>query len=100
VALARYLTGIAPGFSISFEQPTVTAERGTKARVTVNINRISGFTGNVTVTPPDPSGSIKPKPKSPITTSDSPVVFKMKIGAGAATSPHDFIFTGKTRGHL
>lgn len=95
VAIARYLSGIGPDFSIGFDPPTVTAERGTKARVTVIINRTGGFTGNVTVTPPDPAGGIKPKPNAPMTTSDSSVVYKMKIGAGADTGPHDFLFTAK-----
>ena len=95
VALARYSTGIVKGFSIGFEQATVTAERGTKARVNVVITRTGGFTGNVTVTPADPSGGIKPKPNAPMTTSDSSVVYKMKIGAGADPGPHDLVFTAK-----
>ena len=95
VAIARYLSGIGPDFSIGFDQPSVTAERGTKARVTVIITRTGGFTGNVTVTPPDRAGGIKPKPNAPMTTSDSSVVYKMKIGAGADTGPHDFLFTAK-----
>jgi uncharacterized delta-60 repeat protein len=95
VAMARYLSGIGPDFSITFDQSTVTAAPGTKARVTVKINRIAGFTGNVTVTPPDPAGGIKPKPGSPIATTDSSVAFKMKIGDGAATGPHVFTFTAK-----
>jgi len=95
VALARYSSGIVKGFSIGFEQATVTAERGTKARVNVIITRTGGFTGNVTVTPPDPSGGIKPKPNAPMTTSDSSVVYKMKIGAGADPGPHDLVFTAK-----
>jgi uncharacterized delta-60 repeat protein len=102
VALARYLSGIAPDFSIGFDQPTVTAERGTKARVTVVINRIAGFTGSVTVTPPAASGGIKPKPADPITTSDSSAVFKLKVGGSAAVGPQTLTFTatdnsGKTR---
>jgi uncharacterized delta-60 repeat protein len=102
VAMARYLSGIAPDFSIGFDQPTVTADRGTKARVNVTINHIAGFTGNVTITPPAPSGGIKPKPADPITTSDSSAAFKLKIGASAAVGPQALTFTatdssGKTR---
>jgi hypothetical protein len=48
------------GFSLGFDSPTVTAQQGTKIRVTVNINRIGGFTGSVTVTPPDPTMGITP----------------------------------------
>src|SRR5262249_41213721 len=46
LALARYSSGIVKGFSIGFEQSTVPGERGTKARVTVKIERLGGFTGN------------------------------------------------------
>src|SRR5262249_5156118 len=95
LALARYLSGIAPDFSLGFEQPAVTVDRGAKARVTVTINRIAGFSGNVTVTPPDPAGGIKPKPADPITTSDSSAVFKMKVGGGAAVGPHALTFTAR-----
>ena len=92
----------APDFSISFDQPTITAQVGTKARVTVNINRIGGFTGNVTVTPPLPSGGIKAKPPDPMTTTEGSVTFKMKIGAGVALGSYPLTFTatddsGRTR---
>jgi len=101
VALARYLSA-APDFSIGFDQSTVTAERGTKARITVTINRVGGFTGSVTVTPPAPEGGIKPKPADPVTTSDSSAVFKLKVGGSAAVGPQALTFTatdssGKTR---
>jgi len=84
-----------PDFSLGFDQSTVNAQAGTKARVTVNINRAGGFTGNVTVTPPDPAGGIKPRPADPITTTDTTATFKLKIGAGAAPGPHQLTFTGK-----
>ena len=84
-----------PDFSLGFDQSTVNAQAGTKARVTVNINRTGGFTGNVTVTPPNPAGGIKPKPADPITTTDSTASFKFKIAAGAAPGPHQLTFTGK-----
>jgi hypothetical protein len=82
-------------FSIGFDSPTVTAQQGTKARVTVNINRSPGFTGNVTVTPPDPALGIAPKPPDPITTMDTNVTFKLKIKGGAALGPHQVTFTGR-----
>jgi virginiamycin B lyase len=84
-----------PDFSLGFDQSTVNGQAGTKARVTVNIKRTGGFTGNVTVTPPDPSGGIKAKPPDPITTTDTTAVFKLKIGGGAATGPHQLVFKGK-----
>jgi streptogramin lyase len=83
-----------PDFSLGFDQSTVNGQAGTKVRVTVNINRTGGFTGNVTVTPPDPSGGIKAKPPDPVTTTDATAVFKLKIGGAAATGPHQLIFKG------
>ena len=81
-------------FTLGFDSPTVTAQAGTKARVTVNINRSPGFTGNVTVTPPDPAMGIVPKPPDPIATTDTSVTFKLKIKGGAALGPHQVTFTG------
>ena len=85
---------VGPDFSLSFNQSTVTAQAGTKARITVNINRTGGFTGNVTVTPARPGGGIKPKPADPITTTDSSATFKMKIGGAVAPGPYQLTFTG------
>jgi hypothetical protein len=81
-------------FSLGFDSPTVTAQQGTKVRVTVNIDRPCGFAGNVTVTPPDPAMGIKSKPPDPIATTDTGVTFKLKIGGGAPLGPHQEIFTG------
>jgi hypothetical protein len=91
-----------PDFLIGFDQSTVTAQAGTKARVTVNINRLGGFNGNVTITPPDPANGIKPKPPGAVTTSDSSATFKLKIGGGVAPGRYDRVFTanddsGRTR---
>src|SRR5262249_38206751 len=72
---------------------TVTAQKGTTIRVTVNINRIGGFTGNVTVTPPDPAMHINPKPPAPIATTDTSVTFKLRIKGGAPLRPHQETFT-------
>ena len=81
------------GFSLGFDSPTVTAQQGTKIRVTVNINRIGGFTGNVTVTPPDPAMGINSKPRDPIATTDTSVTFTLKIKGGAPLGPHQETFT-------
>jgi hypothetical protein len=85
-----------PDFSLSFNSSTVTADRGTKARVDVLINRTGGFTGNVTVSLPDsvPAG-IKPKPSDPITTTDNGATFKLKIKEGAAPGSYQLTFTAR-----
>ena len=82
-------------FSLGFDSPTVTAQPGTKVRVIVNINRSNGFTGNVTVTPPDPAMGIVPKPPDAIATTDTKVTFKLKIKGGAPLGPHQVTFTGR-----
>jgi VCBS repeat protein len=88
------------GFSLGFDSPTVSAQQGTKIRVTVNINRIAGFTGNVTVTPPDRLWGINPKPPAPIATTDTSVTFKLKIKRGVLKKdpphgPHQITFTAR-----
>ncbi|HKA22449.1 MAG TPA: delta-60 repeat domain-containing protein [Blastocatellia bacterium] len=95
-ALARYLSGAAtqPDFALFFEPDVVGAQPGTKTRITVKINRTGGFTGSVTVTPPDPAMGIKPKPAGPITTSDNSASFKLKIRP-SVTDTHLLTFTGR-----
>jgi len=82
-------------FSLAFDSPTVTAQAGTKARVTVNIVRTGGFTGNVTITPPPPANGIKAKPPDPIPTTDASVVFKFKVGGGVTPGQYPLTFTAK-----
>jgi hypothetical protein len=83
------------GFSLGFDSPTVTAQQGTKIRVTVNINRTIGFTGNVSVTPPDPAMGINPKAPGPIATTDTSVTFTLKIKGGSPLGPHQVTFTAR-----
>ncbi len=97
-ALARYMAGEAggPDFALGFSQPTVTAGRGAKAKITVNLTRMNGFTGDVTVTPPDASDvGIITKSPEPIITSGATAKWKFKIKGGAETGPHQLTFTGK-----
>lgn len=88
-----------PDFALGFNSTTVDGFRGAKAKIVVTITRIGGFTGDVTVTPPDPSAEgIVAKFPDPITTSDSTASWKFKIKASAATGPHQLTFTGKDGG--
>ena len=89
------ITAAGPDFSITFDSSTATAQAGTKARVTVNITRTGGFTGNITVTPPDPQSGIKPKPPDPVTTTGNSVVFKLKISGGTPPGSYQLLFKGK-----
>ena len=98
-ALARYQPDVVAGpgdFSLGFNQPSVIGTRGTKVRITVNLNRTGGFTGDITVTPPDASAiGILTKPPEPIRTSDSAASWKFKIKGSAPTGPQQMIFTGR-----
>jgi len=85
-----------PDFGLGFNSTTVDGVRGAKAKIVVTITRIGGFTGDVTVTPPDASAEgIVAKFPEPITTSDSTASWKFKIKASAATGPHQLTFTGR-----
>ena len=95
--LARYLspTATQPDFALFFSPDTVNVQPGTKVRVTVNISRTGGLTGNITVTPPDAAMGIKPKPSDSITTADNSASFKLKIAGGASVGLHQLTFSGK-----
>jgi hypothetical protein len=86
--------GSGPDFALSFDSPTIPGPAGTKVPVTLNITRTGGFTGEVIITPPDPSGGIKAKPPDPAATTDSTYRVKLKIAGGAPLGPHQLIFTG------
>jgi hypothetical protein len=90
IAVARYVAlGEPPNFSISFERSPITVDRGTTVKVHVLINRSGGFSGNVTVTPPDTSGlGVKFKPPFDIPTTEDSVIFKLKIKGSATPGPH------------
>ena len=87
--------GSRPDFGLTLNSATVNGQRGTKVNVEVGINRKGGFTGDVTVTPPDTKAlKIKVKPKSK-TTDDESVTFKLNIKGGAPVGAHQLVFTGK-----
>ncbi|HJQ25299.1 MAG TPA: delta-60 repeat domain-containing protein [Blastocatellia bacterium] len=93
-ALARYTVAAPPDFAIGFNATQVTASRGTKVPIVVNVNRTGGFAGAVTVTPPDVSAlKIKMIPPDPVTTTEAQVTFKAKIKGGAPTGVHELTFT-------
>src|SRR5262249_52523578 len=102
-ALVRYSSGAsAADFTIGFDAPSVSAQAGTKARVTVLINRKGGFSGNVTIPPPAANSGIKPKPPDPVTTTSGSASFKLKIGGGVSPGSYTRTFTamddlGRTR---
>ena len=94
-AVARYI-GTPPSFSLTPSQLMLAAERGAKAKVQILINRSAGFTGAVTVDPPDSNSAFKPKPSGPMSTTGNSIVFKLKIKSGAPTGPRQVIFVGRS----
>jgi hypothetical protein len=92
---------IGPDFSFSFSQSSVTTPFG-KVKVTADITRTGGFTGNVTITPatPLPKGIILVGDS--VSTTDSRVSFKLKVKGSAALGAQTLTFqarddSGKTR---
>lgn len=82
-----------PDFTISFADPNPTVSQGDKGFFVLNINRIGGFTGDVTIEAPDTSADkIKLSPPS-TSTSDAMVSFKYKIKRSASTGTKQLIFT-------
>lgn len=83
-----------PDFSLSFDPVVATAQRGTKGRSTLMINRTGGFTGNVTIITPDASGiGVKVKPGEASTT-DASLGFKFKVKETATVGSQELTFTG------
>ena len=82
-----------PGFALAVDPATATAQRGTTIKVTLNVTRTGGFSGNIFITSSAPL-KIKVKPPSRSTTDDSPR-FKLKVKAGAAIGAHEIVFTGR-----
>jgi uncharacterized membrane protein len=83
-----------PDFSLALAQSTVTASKGTKVPITVDISRLGGLTGKVTVTPPTglPTG-IK-LPAAPESTKSGNVNFTIKVKGTAQAGSYPMVFTG------
>jgi uncharacterized delta-60 repeat protein len=92
--LARYNTE--PDFALAFSQSTENMSLGTRARVVLNIARLGGYTGNVTVTAPDTSAlDIRIIPDSVTTTADS-VKFKINVRGDTPPGSHPLVFTAQS----
>jgi len=94
LVVARYNTE--PDFGLAFSQPTETVSTETKVKVTLNIARLGGFIGNVTITPPDASAlDIRVSP-NPVTTADSSVTFKIKVRGDTAPGSYPLVFAARS----
>jgi len=93
-ALARLIGDVAD-FSLGVNQSSIVAQRGAKVPVDIAINRVGGFTGNVTITPPDASQiGVKVKPPDPQSTTDSTIRVKLKVKDSATPGSHQLVFAG------
>jgi uncharacterized delta-60 repeat protein len=94
-AIARYLSPVpSTDFALSFAA-ALTVSLGETGTVTLNIDRIGGFTGNITVTAPDTSAiRIKLNPPSQVVDGPS-AVFNFKVKRKAPAGTQSLVFTGK-----
>jgi uncharacterized delta-60 repeat protein len=85
-----------PDFELGLVKSLIPVERATTVKVKVRISRISGFAGDVTVTPPDASAEgIICKNAEPVTTSGEKASWKFKVRGSAAPGPHELTFVGR-----
>jgi len=93
-ALARYTGFILPDFTLDSPSKTISASRGDKINLTIDVNRLGDFGGNVTITGPD-LGNLKMKlTPDTATTSSGSVDFKLKVKK-APRGEHQLLFTGR-----
>jgi hypothetical protein len=82
-----------PDFSMGTSSAALTVQRGTRVNIAVTINRIAGFGGNVTVTPPDLAGLKAKGIDFSQTPSGGVLSFKLKFTG--VTGLQYLTFTGK-----
>jgi hypothetical protein len=89
-----------PDFSITLSQPSVSAQLGTKVTGTIDIAKLNGFTGKVTISGPSslPTG-IKVSGLPITTKKGTSVSFTIKVKAKASAGTDQLVFTG-TSGSL
>jgi hypothetical protein len=86
-SLSRASTG-PPDFALSASSAIMTVQRGTKPQLTINVNRVGGFSGNVTVTVPDLSSLKIKQPGGAVqSTTGNSVTFPLKLKGGGPTGP-------------
>ena len=105
LATAPGLGAAASDFGLAFPATPQTLTRATSDTLTVFIRRLGGFTGTVTVNPPDVSSlkiKLKGASNSPQATSCVSVSFNIKLKGGGPTGAQQISFTaqdssGRTR---
>lgn len=94
-ALARIQGGPGADFSLAVASPSVTVQRRSRDTLNIQINRVGGFTGDVTVTAPSnfPSG-VKLISSSSVQTSGTTAQFTIKVKKAAQPGSTPLVFTG------
>jgi hypothetical protein len=86
-----------PDFAISSNPARLTVARGQQGTVAINVNRIGGFDGEVTVTISDPKPKkVKFKPAE-LSTTGGEARFKVVVKAGGVVGEHNLVFTATDR---
>jgi uncharacterized protein DUF4185 len=83
-----------PDFSLSFDQPTITASAPGKVNVVASVNRVGGFEGNVTVSAPSTLPRGFKLAGQPVETNGG-VSFKIKLKERVEPGSYALVFTGK-----
>jgi hypothetical protein len=83
-----------PDFSLALAESTVTASKGTKIPITVDISRIGGLTGDVTVTPPSPAPKGLKIQGGTISTTAATAAFHIKVKGSAQPGSYQLVFSG------
>ncbi|HLG16667.1 MAG TPA: hypothetical protein VJH03_19520 [Blastocatellia bacterium] len=85
----------ATNFALEFEPAEVTVSRGQTVRPVLQVNRVGGFSGGVTLSAPSTSGlKLKLSPRE-VSTVGSSVQFKIKVKGKSPLGPHELVFTGR-----
>lgn len=90
------VTDQAPDFTLSFDPPSPSVERGASVTLTAILARMPGFTEEVTVTAPDTKAlKLKLKPASGSTTGAT-IAFKLKAKRSASPGTYTVTFSARS----
>jgi uncharacterized delta-60 repeat protein len=96
-ALLRFDTGdiAGPDFTLAADPPAATAARRARVPVAIDVARLGGFSGEVTVVAPD-TRAIKVKvTPARSTASGGRVTFNLKVKKQGVLGTHELVFTGR-----
>jgi hypothetical protein len=85
---------VGPDFSLSLADSTITTSRGTRVPVTVDISRLGGLTGSVTVTPPAGAPKGIKIQGGTVSTTGNVAAFRIKVKGNAQVGMYPLVFAG------